>query len=236
MYSLKTFEHETFGKVREVTINDEPWFVAKDVCECLELSNPTVVVSRLDDDEKAKLNLGLAGGDTNVVNEYGLYNLVLSSRKAEAKAFKRWITHSVIPSIRKTGSYSMPTDYLSALKALVASEEEKQMMKPKADYYDACMNSEALMTTTQVAKELGFKKAEVLNNKLEDLGVLYRVGYGKDRNPVVHKPKSKYPLVFTVQYDFLLTDGCAKMITTPYGTYLKWTNKGVKWLKDFLKI
>ena len=78
----------------------EPWFVAADVCKALEVQNPTDAIKKLDEDEKARLNLGLSGGDTNVVNEPGLYGLVLRSRKPEAKAFKRWITHEVIPSIR----------------------------------------------------------------------------------------------------------------------------------------
>ena len=71
------------------------------MCKALEVQNPTDAIKKLDEDEKARLNLGLSGGDTNVVNEPGLYGLVLRSRKPEAKAFKRWITHEVIPSIRK---------------------------------------------------------------------------------------------------------------------------------------
>src|SRR5690625_3068578 len=93
-------------QLRIIEQNNELWFVAKDVCDILELSNPTKAVSRLDDDERANFKLGRQG-NTNVVNEFGLYNLVLGSRKAEAKKFKRWITHEVIPSIRKTGKYEV---------------------------------------------------------------------------------------------------------------------------------
>ncbi len=102
---LKLFKSEQFGKVRSLEQNGEVLFVAADVCRALGLTNPTMSVQQLDVDEKAKLNLGLSGGSTNCVNEYGLYNLVLASRKPEAKAFKRWITHEVIPAIRKTGKY-----------------------------------------------------------------------------------------------------------------------------------
>lgn len=109
-------------QVRTVVIDGEPWFVAKDVCEILELSNPTVAVQKLDEDERAKFNLGRQG-ETNVVNEYGLYNLVLSSRKPEAKQFKRWITHEVIPSIRKTGQYSLEQPKTPAELMLMAAQQ-----------------------------------------------------------------------------------------------------------------
>lgn len=106
MNELQIFKNEQFGEIRTITKNNEIMFVAADVCKILEIKNPTQAVERLDDDEKAMLNIGLRGGATNVVNEYGLYSLVLSSRKPEAKAFKRWITHEVIPAIRKTGGYT----------------------------------------------------------------------------------------------------------------------------------
>ena len=101
---LMIFENEAFGKVRTLNLNGEPWFVAVDVCSVLDLSNPTIAVSRLDEDERAKFNLGRQG-DATIVNEPGLYTLVLGSRKPEAKAFKRWITHEIIPAIRKHGAY-----------------------------------------------------------------------------------------------------------------------------------
>ena len=104
MNEIKVFESSEFGAIRTILKNGEPWFVAADVCKTLELSNPTVAVERLDEDERAKLNLGRQGEGT-IINEPGLYALVLGSRKPEAKAFKRWITHEVIPAIRKHGGY-----------------------------------------------------------------------------------------------------------------------------------
>ena len=83
----------------------EPWFVAADVCKALEVINPSDALKRLDEDERARLNLGRQG-EANVINEPGLYSLVLGSRKPQAKEFKRWITHEVIPSIRKHGAYA----------------------------------------------------------------------------------------------------------------------------------
>lgn len=94
--------------VRTAEIDGTTWFVAADVCAVLEHTNTTTALERLEDDEKAKLNLGLSGGPVNVVNEFGLYSLVLGSRKKEAKRFKRWVTSEVLPAIRKTGSYTAP--------------------------------------------------------------------------------------------------------------------------------
>ncbi len=100
MKELQIFTNKEFGEIRTLEIDNEPWFVAIDICYILGLSNPSMVISRLDEDERTKLNLGRQG-ETNIVNEYGLYNLILASRKPDAKKFKRWITHEVIPSIRK---------------------------------------------------------------------------------------------------------------------------------------
>ena len=112
--SLQLFEN-TDWKVRVVMRDGEPWFVAKDVCECLDLGNPSQAIARLEDDERWLIsNEALrANGETAVVSEPGLYSLVLGSRKPEAKAFKRWVTHEVLPSIRKTGSYSVTQTQVS---------------------------------------------------------------------------------------------------------------------------
>lgn len=128
---LQLFEHEQFGKVRVVIIDGDPWFVAADVCRILEVKNSRDALSRLDDDEKQSillpdgtskngvtnsvgLNYGINDATfgwienrVNVVNEPGLYRLIFTSRKLEAKKFQRWIYHEVLPSIRKTGSYSL---------------------------------------------------------------------------------------------------------------------------------
>lgn len=118
MEQLQIFNSDKFGDIRTIMSEDEPWFVAVDICKALELSNATMAVDRLDGDEKSKLNLGLSGGATNCVNEYGLYNLILASRKKEARDFKRWITHEVIPSIRRTGGYEIPKTTAGQIKLL----------------------------------------------------------------------------------------------------------------------
>ena len=103
MNEIKIFNSSQFGQIRTVMQNGEPWFIAADVCAALDILNTTDAIKRLDDDERARLNLG--SSEANVVNEYGLYALVLGSRKKEARDFKRWITHEVLPTIRKTGGY-----------------------------------------------------------------------------------------------------------------------------------
>ena len=107
---IQVFNNEQFGVVRTVLQDGEPWFVAADVCKALEIGNPTDVMRRLDADERTLVSIeGASNGlPVNAVNEPGLYTLVLTSRKPEAKAFKRWITHEVIPSIRKHGGYLTP--------------------------------------------------------------------------------------------------------------------------------
>lgn len=119
MNELQIFENTEFGQVRTIQRNGEPWFVVVDICRALEIGNPSQALTRLDEDEKMTTlisNEGAASGKSSMsfVNEPGLYTLVLGSRKPEAKAFKRWITHEVIPAIRKTGTYSVRDDKAAA--------------------------------------------------------------------------------------------------------------------------
>ena len=186
---LMIFENNAFGKVRTLNLNGEPWFVAVDVCSVLDLSNPTIAVSRLDEDERAKFNLGRQG-DATIVNEPGLYTLVLGSRKPEAKAFKRWITHEVIPAIRKHGVYitdeklklfSEHPELLDALmKSLYAAHAEnlrhraeRQTLLPKADYYDAFMDADGCTNLRTTAKELNVPE-RWFARFLQQTGFLYR--------------------------------------------------------------
>lgn len=93
-------------QVRTVTIENEPYFVAKDVCDILDLSNPSMAIQSLDEDERAKYCLGRQG-ETWCVNESGLYHLIFQSRKPEAKAFRKWVTAEVLPALRRTGRYEV---------------------------------------------------------------------------------------------------------------------------------
>ena len=115
-------------EIRVITKDGDLWFVAKDICEILEIQNTTDALSRLDDDERSRFNLGRQG-ETNIINESGLYSLVLGSKKPEAKTFKKWVTSEVLPAIRKTGQYSknLSTFELIAQMAQASAELEKKI-------------------------------------------------------------------------------------------------------------
>lgn len=126
-------------KIRTVMLKGEPWWVAKDVCEILEITNASDAIKRLEEDEVTRFNLGGLSGETNMVNEPGMYSLILGSRKPEAKAFKRWITHEVIPSIRRHGMYAAdelldnPDLMIRVLTELKTEREQKIMLQRKVE-------------------------------------------------------------------------------------------------------
>lgn len=123
MNELQIFNNEEFGEIRTVVVNDEPMFCLIDICKALEMSNPTMVAQRLDDDERTKLDLGRAG-DTNFITESGLYAVILRSDKPNAKKFRKWVTSEVLPSIRKTGSYNKPMSTAEKIQLLAQGNEE----------------------------------------------------------------------------------------------------------------
>ncbi|HCM22054.1 MAG TPA: phage antirepressor [Porphyromonadaceae bacterium] len=125
--------------VRSLLIDNEPWFVAKDVCKILEIANTTDAVSRLDSDEVTRFNLGGLSGETNIVSESGLYSLTLGSKKPQAKPFKRWVTHEVIPAIRKTGSYSAHP--MTQIEMLAAQAQQMVELEKKTNIAIESANS-----------------------------------------------------------------------------------------------
>lgn len=166
MNSLQTFTNDNFGEVRTIVKDNEPWFVAADVCRALEIGNPSEAIRRLDEDEKKNTLISTEGnrGNPNVtiINEPGLYALVLGSRKPEARAFKRWITHEVIPSIRKHGAYitteaaekimNDPDNWIKLLTALKEEREGKEVAEAKC----AALETEK----AQMAEELDIRKKQ----------------------------------------------------------------------------
>lgn len=198
MNEMIIFENEQFGAIRAIEKEGEPWFVAADVCRALELGEVHVAMRRLDDDEKGRCSIPTPGGvqEMSIINEPGLYSLVLGSRKPEAKAFKRWITHDIIPAIRKTGGYihgadSMTTDELMAKALFVAQKTienqklrlstltvENQIMKPKADYFDDLVDRNLLTNFRDTAKQLHTKQGGFVSFLLKKK-YIYRDQSGK---------------------------------------------------------
>lgn len=142
MNEMQVFNSPEFGDIRTVTVNEEPWFVLKDVCEAFGETNYRRVAGRLEDDEKGVSQISTPGGKQNmtIVNEPGLYSALfamqpekargvcdeyIAKRQAQLRQFRRWVTSEVLPSIRKTGSYALPKDYPAALRALADAEEQK---------------------------------------------------------------------------------------------------------------
>lgn len=185
MNQLQVFNNTEFGQVRTMMISGSPWFVAKDVCECLGITKHRDAVSRLDGDERGSVEVDTLGGTQQMaaVNEYGLYNLVLSSRKPSAKAFKRWITHEVIPAIRKHGAYMTgetleqaltSPDFLIRLATELKTEQEARKMaeaqieanKPKVLFADSVAASHGSILVGELAKLLNQNGIDIGQNRL----------------------------------------------------------------------
>ncbi len=130
MNDVQKFVNDSFGEIRTVTINNEPWFVAKDVCDILGIANPTDALNKgLEDFERARFNLGRQG-EANIISESGFYTLVLRSRKPIAKPFRLWVTQEVLPQIRQTGGYipikeEEPNELFLARAVQIANETIK---------------------------------------------------------------------------------------------------------------
>lgn len=204
MSNIQIFNYQS-NEVRTVDVDGEAWFVLKDVCEVLHLGTTAKVAERLDDDEKGMNQIHTPGGTQNVtvVNESGLYHVILRSDKPEAAPFRKWVTSEVLPSIRKNGGYiagqeQLTPQELMAKALLVANKTladreariceltaqnsqltvEKQIMQPKAEYFDELVDRNLLTNFRETAKELGIKpKAFVA--WLLDKKFLYRDQKGK---------------------------------------------------------
>ena len=118
---IQVFDNNNFGTLRTTDKDGEPWFVAADICRVLEIKNVGQAIERLDDDERLMLNIGRQG-NAYLVNEPGLYSLVLASRKPQAKPFKRWVTHDVLPTIRQQGVYSLYQEPLEPQKLFTTED------------------------------------------------------------------------------------------------------------------
>ena len=256
-----TYNNPDFGPLRGKLFEGEPWFVAADVCKALDIGNPRQAVSRLDEDERMTVisndgHSGVRGGaqSYNFVNEPGLYSLILGSRKPEAKAFKRWVTHEVIPSIRKYGAYVTDEvldqmdkhpewipEYIQRLldekakakaarDALDKEQAKNALLAPKATYYDSFVSIDSLTNIRYTAKELCIPQKKFVGYLLEK-GYLFRDHHRKDRL-FARASERNNPLFQTK--DFYLPDGTKSEYTlvTPNGKahFLKKREKILAWV------
>lgn len=176
--------------VRTITVDGQPGFIANDLCSVLELTNPRQTLTYLDDDEKGVTTNDTLGGAQQMayVTEAGMYSLVLRSRKPEAKMFKRWITHDVLPQIRKTGAYAAPAlsgpelmakALLEAAETIKASDRKVLELTPKAEAFDSFLSTNGDYSVNEAAKLLARDHNIVtgekrLRSKLEEWGWIYR--------------------------------------------------------------
>lgn len=237
------------SEIRTLTLNNEPWWVLTDVCKILEISHIKDTVNRLDKDEVGQTEVidKLGRKQTaNIINESGLYSVILRSDKPQAKPFRKWVTSEVLPAIRKTGMYA--TDELLnnpdlAIKAFTALKEERAKtkaltetvavqqqqileMKPKASYYETVLNCKDLLSTTEIAKDYG-RSARWLNDLLHEMKVQYKQG-GKIWILYQKYAEKGYTSTKTQTYN-----GKDGEVHTKVHTY--WTQKGRLFIYDLLK-
>ena len=250
MNEIKVFDNPQFGKVRTAGTSENPLFCLPDVCKALGL-NASHVRERLEDGvvstDTITDNLGRAQV-ANFVNEDGLYDVILDSRKPEAKTFRKWVTSEVLPSIRKTGQYSanIPQTFSQALmlaarqqeeierqKAALAQQGEEivklsnevMAMKPKATYYDLILNNPSTVTITQIAQDYGMS-AKKFNQILSDFRIQHKV----NKQWILYADNLNKGYVQSKPTNIPLANGTEKVV---YNT--EWTQKGRIFLYEKLK-
>lgn len=191
---LMVFQNQEFGEVRTLLIYDEPWFVGKDIAGILGYKDTSDAIKRhVENEDKLSRCFTDSGQNRNmyIINESGLYSLILSSKLPNAKKFKKWVTSEVLPSIRKHGAYLTPEkveevllnpDTIIKIAQNLKEEQEKRRqleienneLKPKANYCEQVLQSEKAVVTTQIAKDYGMSP-QALNSILHELGVQYKV-------------------------------------------------------------
>lgn len=243
---MEIFEFEN-SQVRVVEEHDQAWFVARDVAEILGYKKPeNAVETHVDDEDKTTTLIQGTGSNYKskavIINESGLYSLVLSSKLPTAKKFKHWITSEVLPSIRKHGAYmtdhkieeilsdpdtiiKLATELKAEREGRLIAEQRVNELTPKASYYDLVLKNESLVTITQIAKDYGMSGRE-MNAKLHDLKVQYKQGS-------TWLLYSKYQKTGWTHSDTIVvdrTDGTKKAVMQT-----KWTQKGRLGLYELLK-
>lgn len=245
---IQVFENPEFGRVRTLIVEDKPYFVGRDIAEILGYANPKdAILTHVDEDDRRILQrsenatLDIPNRGLTIINESGLYSLILSSKLPSARKFKKWVTADVLPSIRKHGMYVMddilrdPDLFITALEGLKAERkknallEEENLQKkqiiaelqPKATYYDLILQSSSVVPVTTIAKDYGFS-GKAFNKKLHELGIQFKQG--------------KTWLLYQKYADKGYTQSKTHVIDADrsvMNTY--WTQKGRLFLYDFLK-
>ncbi|EIM5230721.1 phage antirepressor, partial [Staphylococcus pseudintermedius] len=241
MQELQIFNFEELP-VRTLTVDDEPYFVGKDVAEILGYSKARNAIAKHVDfeDKKDAPIQGPLGGTQKmtIINESGLYSLIFSSKLESAKRFKRWVTSEVLPAIRKHGIYATDsvieqtiqnpdyiihvlTEFKKEREGRLVAEQQVQELKPKATYYDLVLQNKSLLSVSKIAKDYGMS-ARALNKLLHELGVQYKQGdiwllYAK------HQDKG-----YTQTSTYALDEEHSKVTT-------KWTQKGRLFIYELLK-
>ena len=192
MNELKIFKNEQFGEMRTVTIGEEIWFVGKDVAEILGYERPSkAILDHVDPEDKDGFPIQDSIGrmqSTPIINESGLYSLVLSSKLPSAKEFKRWVTSEILPSIRKHGAYMSPEtiervitdpDFIIRLaNELKTAQQKVAELQPKADYFDTVSRAEGSTSFRETAKVFGIGEREFIRY-IESARLCYRNSCGK---------------------------------------------------------
>lgn len=187
MNELKVFQNEEFGEVRSLVIDDEPWFVGKDVAKALGYSNSSkAVINHVENEDKImqmlahSQNGNVVKTQTTLINESGVYSLIFGSKLPSAKKFKHWVTSEVLPTLRKTGRYEIPKDPMSALKLMFEAQTQTNEKVEKHDQRIAELENNALLTpgqynylskavqrkVAQIKKDLGWKLQSKQNSQL----------------------------------------------------------------------
>lgn len=222
------------NEVRTFLVNDEPYFVGKDVASVLGYSNtPKAIRDHVDEEDKTQNESFTVNGTAlMLINESGLYSLILKSKMPNARKFKRWVTSEVLPTIRKTGSYTnVPQSFAQALRLAADLEEKNQLLEqqiaeyePKISYLDMILSSTDTVATSQIAADYGMS-AIALNKLLNELGVQHKVSgqwilYRKHMNQGYTKSHTS---------EILKADGGIKVVMNT-----KWTQKGRVFIYNLL--
>jgi len=248
MNELQVFENLEFGSVRTVTVDGIPCFVGKDVAGILGYSNTRDALAKhVDDEDKGVAKCDTLGGtqDLSIINESGLYSLILSSKMPNAKKFKRWVTAEVLPAIRKFGVYATedllanPDTLIAALLELKAERgrnnaliqtvavQNQQIveMKPKVSYYDVVLNCKDLVAISVIAKDYGWS-ANRMNKYLNDKGVQFK----QSSIWLLYQKFAEKGYTSTKTHSFLGNDG-----TTHTKVHTYWTQKGRLFIYGIMK-